>query len=65
MNTNKVEGMAECCGHHHSKKSLMFGLGVLVVGLMLQNQYSVPDILVVIGSILIVKSILMMVFKKE
>ncbi len=65
MNSNKSEGMLECCGGHHAKKSLMFGITVLIVGLMMQNKYTTPEILEVIGVILVVKSLIMMVAKKE
>lgn len=65
MNPSKDEATFECCCGQPSKKSLIFGIAVLVVGLMLQNQYTIPDILIVIGGILVVKSLLMMVVKKD
>lgn len=67
MNSNRGESkemFGVCCGHHGGK-SLLFGLAVLIVGLMLQNRYTLPDILVLLGMILIVKGILLMVFRKE
>ena len=67
MSSNKAGAseMFDCCVDAHCKKSLLFGIMVLVVGLMLQNKYSIPDILVVIGIILVAKSLIMMAFRKE
>ncbi len=67
MSSNKTgsKDLMECCGGSHSKRSLMFGISVLVVGLMLQNPYNIADTLVIIGSILIIRNILAIVFRKE
>lgn len=67
MHSNRegAKEMFDCCVDAHCRKSLLFGIMVLVVGLMLQNKYTVPDILVVIGIILVAKSLLMMAFRKE
>lgn len=54
----------DCC-YHHSGRSIVIGFMLLVIGLMLENGYSISDIMVLTGGIFIVKGILAMLFKKN
>lgn len=61
---NETKEMCGCCCHH-GKKPLFIGLVILIIGLLLQNDYSLPAILMFIGAILIVKGVLVAIFKKD
>lgn len=62
--TNETKEMCGCCCHR-GRKPLLVGLVILAIGLLLQNDYSLPAILISIGAILVVKGILVAIFKKE
>lgn len=54
-----------CCGSHHGKKPLFIGILLLVIGAAWANKYSMPEILMLVGGILIVKGLLIMLFRKD
>lgn len=60
MNSTRGESYDLIC-EDHGKKTLMFGIALLVVGLMMQNRYTIPEILVVISLLFIVKGMLTIV----
>lgn len=64
MNSTKGEVYDLCC-EGHSKKTLLFGIALLIIGLMMQNKMSIPDIIVVIGAIVVLKGVLEMATKKD
>lgn len=65
MNENKSEekGMHSfCCGHN--KKPLFLGLTLFIVGLMMQSQASVPEIIMIIGAMIVITSLISMFSRK-
>ncbi len=52
--------MSDCCCHMHGKKPLFLGFMLVVIGLALNNNYSFPDVLILIGGILLVKGLIIM-----
>jgi len=61
MNSIKGDSRDMYCGHD-GKKTLLFGIALLIIGLMMQNKFSIPDILIVVSLLFIVKGMLMIVF---
>lgn len=59
------ETKERCCCCHRGRKPLFIGLVILIIGLLLQNDYSLPAILIFVGAALIVKGVLVAIFKKD
>lgn len=64
MNSAKSDAMFESCGANHAKKTFIFGIAIIIVGLLMQGN-SPEQVLVVIGFILVAKSLLEIVLKKD
>ncbi len=56
--------MHYCC-HGRGGKPVFIGLTLLVIGLLLNYKYSLSEVFMLIGGILIVKGILVMIFRKD
>jgi len=60
MNSIKGESGDFCC-EQGGKKILLFGVALLIIGLMMENKFSIPDILIVVSLLFIVKGMLTIV----
>lgn len=51
-------------GHHYCEKPIILGLALLVIGVALERGYKFPQVIMLIGGILIVKGILALMLGK-
>jgi hypothetical protein len=58
---NSIKGEHDICCGHGGNKILWFGIALLIIGLMMQNKFSIPDILIVVSLLFIVKGMLTIV----
>lgn len=66
MNGSKGEekgGHGFCCGH--SMRPVYLGLVLFVIGLIMQGNNSVPQIIMIVGSLVIITGLISMFFHKE
>lgn len=59
-----------CCfghgyGYGYGKKPIVIGIMLFVIGAALANHYTFPEVLMLVGGLLIVKGILIAAFKKD
>ncbi len=56
---------AAYCGHHHGGKHLFMGIVLLAIGASFKYGYNMPDVLMLVGALFIVKGLHVMSMKKK